>query len=169
MRVDSEVGKGTRFDLYVPLEELVEDIAESDDLHELEGSAERVLVVVEEAGQLTLFTDTLDAYGYQAHPSQSGTAALQWMEAGGLPDLVVLDADMNLLTGVRTLAALIEQGYGGGVHSVVPSGCSAGSARAAAARTPLRGRQAAGHAHICCAMLAQGRRCDGQRARIAAD
>lgn len=115
MRVDSAVGEGTRFDLYVPLEELDEDNAQSDDLDNLEGSAERVLVVVEEIAQLTLLADTLDAYGYQAHPSQSGTAALQWVEAGGLPDLVVLDADMNLMTGVRTLAALIEQGYSGAV------------------------------------------------------
>ncbi|MEP7184720.1 MAG: response regulator [Rhodanobacter sp.] len=115
MRVDSEPGHGTRFDLYVPLDELVEDSSESDDLNTLEGSAERVLVVVEEAAQLTLLTDTLDAYGYQAYPSQSGMAALQWIEAGGLPDLVLLDADMNLMTGVRTLAALIEHGYKGAV------------------------------------------------------
>jgi signal transduction histidine kinase len=115
MRVDSKPGRGTRFDLYVPLEALVEDTAQSDDLSTLEGSAERVLVVVEEAAQLSMLADTLDAYGYQAHPSQSGTAALQWIEAGGLPDLVVLDADMNLMTGVRTLAALVEQGYNGGV------------------------------------------------------
>ena len=114
MRVDSELGRGTRFDLYIPLEEQVSDeqMKLQDDL---EGSAERVLVVVEEAGQLSLLTDTLDAYGYQAHASQSGTAALQWIEAGGLPELVVLDADMNLFTGVRTLAALTAQGYAGAV------------------------------------------------------
>lgn len=111
MRVDSVPGRGTRFDLYIPLEELVTDSDQRDDPDSLEGAAERVLVVVEEAGQLSLLADTLDAYGYQAHASQSGTAALQWIEAGGLPDLVVLDADMNLFTGVRTLAALIEQGY----------------------------------------------------------
>jgi len=112
MRVDSEPGRGTHFDLYIPLEELIEDAAEGAGTQEsLEGSAERVLVVVEEAGQLTLLVDTLDAYGYQTNASQSGTAALQWIEAGGLPDLVVLDADMNLFTGVRTLAALVEHGY----------------------------------------------------------
>lgn len=115
MRVDSAPGRGTRFDLYIPLEELVADVDQLDEKESLEGAAERVLVVVEEAGQLSLLADTLDAYGYQAHASQSGTAALQWIEAGGLPDLVVLDADMNLFTGVRTLAALIEQGYSGGV------------------------------------------------------
>ncbi len=115
MRVHSEPGRGTRFDLYFPLEEAVADGDRLDERDNLEGAAERVLVVVEEAGQLSLLADTLNAYGYQAHASQSGTAALQWIEAGGLPDLVVLDADMNLFTGVRTLAALIERGYSGAV------------------------------------------------------
>ncbi|HEY0198556.1 MAG TPA: response regulator [Rhodanobacter sp.] len=115
MRVDSAPGRGTRFDLYIPLEELIVDAEQLGEPDSLDGAAERVLVVVEEAGQLSLLTDTLDAYGYQAHASQSGMAALQWIEACGLPDLVVLDADMNLLTGVRTLAALTEQGYDGAV------------------------------------------------------
>ena len=115
MRVDSKRGRGTRFDLYMPLEELIADVASLEDMEGLEGCAERVLVVVEEAGQLSMLSDTLDTWGYQAHASQSGTAALQWIEAGGLPDLVVLDADMNLFTGVRTLAALIDRGYQGGV------------------------------------------------------
>ncbi|KZC21458.1 MULTISPECIES: response regulator [Rhodanobacter] len=114
MRVDSQPGRGTRFDLYFPLEQRAVE-RDQDDRSYLEGAAERVLVVVEEAGQLSLLTDTLDAWGYQAHASQSGTAALQWIEAAGLPDLVVLDADMNLFTGARTLAALIEQGYGSAV------------------------------------------------------
>ena len=44
----------------------------SRDLH---GSAERVLVTVEEAAQLSLLVDMLDTYGYQPHASQSGAAA----------------------------------------------------------------------------------------------
>ena len=114
MRVDSAPGRGTRFDLYIPLEALVADTDTALE-EDLDGAAENVLVVVEEAGQLSLLVDTLDAYGYEAHASQSGTAALQWIEACGLPDLVVLDADMNLFTGVRTLAALIDHGYAGAV------------------------------------------------------
>jgi signal transduction histidine kinase len=114
MRVDSVPGRGTRFDLYIPLDVLLGDDADVDS-ENLEGAAERVLVVVEEAGQLSLLADMLDAYGYQSNPCQSGTAALQWIEACGLPDLAVLDADMNLFTGVRTLAALTERGYNGAV------------------------------------------------------
>jgi signal transduction histidine kinase len=124
MRVDSVPGRGTRFDLYIPLEELIGDAEQLGDADNLEGAAESVLVVVEEAGQLSLLTDMLDAYGYQAHASQSGTAALQWIEACGLPDLVLLDADMNLFTGVRTLAALTEQGYTGAVILLARPGSS---------------------------------------------
>jgi signal transduction histidine kinase len=114
MRVHSVGGEGTTFHLYLPL---TEGGDAEDGVHEetLQGEAERVLVVVEEAMQLSLLTDTLNAYGYQAGASQSGTAALQWIEAHGIPDLVVLDADMNLFTGVRTLAALLEHGYDGAV------------------------------------------------------
>ncbi|GAB3782033.1 response regulator [Dyella agri] len=121
MRVDSVTGHGTRFDLYIPLQEAAADAAESngDDNDNLEGAAEQVLVVAEAASQLSLLSDTLDAWGYQAHASQSGTAALQWIGAHGLPDLVLMDADMNLFTGVRTLGALIEQGYTGAVVMLV--------------------------------------------------
>jgi signal transduction histidine kinase len=113
MRLDSAPGKGTAFHLYIPLDETSTESAapEEEEQESLLGEAERVLVVVEEAGPLSLLVDILDGYGYQPHASQSGTAALQWIEAHGVPDLVVMDADMNLFTGVRTLAALIEHGY----------------------------------------------------------
>ncbi|WP_064504809.1 hybrid sensor histidine kinase/response regulator [Frateuria defendens] len=111
MRVESKPGAGTCFKLYLPLEKPAAEPEEEPE--SLLGEAERVLVVVEEAGQLSLLVDILDSYGYQPHASLSGTAALQWIEAQGLPDLVVLDADMNLFTGVRTLAALVEHGYRG--------------------------------------------------------
>lgn len=114
MRVESAPGEGTRFHLYIPLRELEADQAESD-ADNLRGEGERVLVVVEEAGQLSMLVDALAGYGYQAHASQSGTAALQWIEAYGLPDLVVMDAEMSLFTGVRTLAALLEHDYQRGV------------------------------------------------------
>ncbi|WP_404630250.1 hybrid sensor histidine kinase/response regulator [Dyella ginsengisoli] len=116
MRVESRPGEGTRFQLYIPLTELRDDAAaQALDGDSFEGNAERVLVVVEEAAQLSLLSDMLDAYGYQVHTSQSGTAALQWIESHGVPEAVVMDAEMNLFTGVRTLAALVDHGYNGPV------------------------------------------------------
>ena len=116
MRIDSVLGEGSCFELYIPLVQPALDtsaMVEGDTT--LNGNAEHVLLVVEEAGQLTLLTDTLDTWGYQVHASQSGTAALQWIEAVSLPDLVVMDADMSLFTGERTLAALSQHGYHNGV------------------------------------------------------
>ncbi|MDI3262255.1 MAG: response regulator [Fulvimonas sp.] len=116
MRAESQPGQGTRFHLYLPLEQPVEGAIEGESGTEnLYGNAERVLVVVEEGALLSLLIDALDSYGYQPAGSQSGASALQWIEANGLPELVILDADMYLLTGVRTLAALIERGYRGAV------------------------------------------------------
>jgi len=111
MRVDSAPDQGTRFHLYLPLAARISEVVDTSGDEQLHGEAENVLVVAEEAGQLSLLVDMLDAWGYQVHASQSGTAALQWIEAGGLPDLVVMDADMSLFTGARTLTALVEHGY----------------------------------------------------------
>jgi signal transduction histidine kinase len=115
MRVESAPGQGTRFHLYLPLTGLDDVSVPYSEGDDLEGRAERVLVVAEEAAQLSLLGDMLEAYGYQAHTSRSGTAALQWIEAHGLPELVLMDVEMDLSTGVRTLAALLEHGYHGPV------------------------------------------------------
>lgn len=115
MRIDSLLGEGSCFELYIPLVQPALDMSGvADGDASLNGNAEHVLLVVEEAGQLTLLGDTLDTWGYQVHGSQSGTAALQWIEACGLPDLVVMDADMSLFTGERTLEALSQRGYHNG-------------------------------------------------------
>ena len=63
MRVESAPGQGARFHLYIPLEGPAIEQAEPFDADSLLGEAERVLVVVEEAGQLSLLVDMLDGYG----------------------------------------------------------------------------------------------------------
>jgi signal transduction histidine kinase len=113
LRVDSTVGAGTHFRVYLPLSDADMPLQPVDALPQ--GRGERVLVVVEKAAELSLLADTLDSYGYDVSTRQSGAAALQSLDSGDLPQLVVMDADMNLLTGVRTLAALLERDYAGAV------------------------------------------------------
>lgn len=113
IRITSAPGEGTCVSLYFP-EKMrnLEDISTADMPR---GHGERILVVQEETVQLSLLTSALEGAGYDVHASQSGTAALQSLEMDGLPQLAVMDADMNLLTGVRTLAALLERNYHGAV------------------------------------------------------
>lgn len=113
IRIESEPGAGTRSCLYFPAAASTEAVDHGVDAPR--GHGEHVLVVEEEAVQLSLLTGVLESSGYDARASQSGTAALQSLDVDGLPQLVVMDADMNLLTGVRTLAALLERDYHGAV------------------------------------------------------
>ena len=122
LRVESTPGHGSRFDLYLPLQQAPAEPAPDADEERLDGTGERVLVVAEGVSQLTLLCDTLDAWGYQPQGCQSGAAALQWTTVHGLPDLVLLDAEMTLLSGARTLAALREQGYVGAVVMLARAG-----------------------------------------------
>ena len=74
---------------------------------------------MEEASTLTLLSDILRSHGYVVSAAQSGTAALQEIEAYGLPELVLMEAEMSLMTGVRTLSALLDRSYAGPVIMIV--------------------------------------------------
>lgn len=113
VRVESAPGQGSCFRLYLPEGASIRDAGPVTQAPL--GQGERILVVEEEAAQLSLLTSILNGSGYTVDASQSGTAALQTLGADGLPDLVVMDADMSLFTGVRTLAALLERDYHGAV------------------------------------------------------
>jgi CheY-like chemotaxis protein len=74
-----------------------------------------VLVVVETAGKLSLLSDVIASHGYRVTAAQNGAVALQSLDREGLPDAVVMEARMNLMTGVRTAAALVERDFSGPV------------------------------------------------------
>ena len=119
LRLTSAPGQGTRFELWLPVQ--------AGEPAELLGAAPvladaRVLVVGEEAGSLSLLGDALALKGYRTRVAQGGAAAIHAIEADGLPDLVVLDDDMRLLSSVRTLLHLQERAYAGPVLLLVDDG-----------------------------------------------
>lgn len=122
LRVESAPGKGTTFSLYFPLATTIAAPGAAE-LHEMpQGTGQRILIVMEEAGTLSLIADTLRSNGYTVSPAQSGSAALQEIEAYGLPDLVLMEAEMSLMTGVRTLSALLDRSFKGPVIMIVRAG-----------------------------------------------
>ncbi|HET9034331.1 MAG TPA: response regulator [Dokdonella sp.] len=111
LRVLSEPGKGTTFEIYLPLESA--DSAEQNGVPIAAGRGERVLVVVERLSKQTMLSDTLELNGYEVTTAGSGSHAMQRIDALGTPDIVVMDADLALMSGVRTIAALLDRNYDG--------------------------------------------------------
>lgn len=111
LRVISAPGAGTTFEVYLPLEAV--DTAEEESLPVAGGHGERVLVVVERLGKQTMLSDSLELNGYEVTTAGSGSHALQKIAALGAPDIVVMDADLNLMSGVETIAALLDRDYAG--------------------------------------------------------
>ena len=120
LRVVSSPGKGSTFSLFFPLATAGGGAGEVHDVPQ--GTGQRVLVVMEEASTLSLLSDILRSHGYTVSAAQSGTAALQEIEAYGVPELVIMEAEMSLMTGVRTLSALLDREYAGPVIMIVRQG-----------------------------------------------
>ncbi len=125
LRIASKPGEGTTFSLYIPLRTAT-DAAAADAQAPL-GRGQRILLVSEGASVLSTMGNILSDHGYSVLPVQSGPAALREIE-NGLPDLVLMEAQMNLTTGVRTLSALIERDYRGPVIMIVEPGQGASMA-----------------------------------------
>ncbi|OJY94926.1 MAG: histidine kinase [Lysobacterales bacterium 63-13] len=119
LRVLSELHKGTTFEVYLPLRGAE---SEDDDAPIDAGQGEHVLVVVEKLGKQTMLGDTLELNGYTVATADSGSHALHKIETLGMPDIVVMDADLRLMSSVRTIAALLDHGYRGPLILLVRNG-----------------------------------------------
>lgn len=119
VRVLSESSKGTTFEIYLPLEGV--ESGEDNSTPIVGGRSERVLVVVEKLGKQTMLSDALELNGYEVTTAGSGAHAMQKIDELGTPAIVVMDADLNLMSGVETIAALLDRDYRGPLILLVRS------------------------------------------------
>jgi two-component system cell cycle sensor histidine kinase/response regulator CckA len=117
VRLESEVGKGSRFRLYLPvLQEPTVENRVSDhitvDASTLCGQGESVLVVDDEAPLRAFLQEALTAYGYQVTLAENGLQALDHFHGaidGQSPfDLVLLDLAMPVMRGEECLQQLLS-------------------------------------------------------------
>lgn len=114
LRIDSEVGRGTTVSIHLPSEEVARTHTEA--IADIPyGNGEHILLVIERAGQLSLVCDSLSLHGYFPIGASDGAQAIQKLDEYGLPAMLVMDAELNLMSGVRTLSALLERDYCGPV------------------------------------------------------
>ena len=107
--VQSEVGKGTDFNVYLPLLTEVEDKQEAKVEAPIPGGKERILFVDDEAALVQLATSTLSGLGYDVTGRTSSLEALELFQARpDRFDLVITDMTMPNMTGSELAQQLMR-------------------------------------------------------------
>ncbi len=92
--LESEVGEGTTFYLYLPVCRGDIVVVPEDAIYSEQG--ETILAIDDDPSQLQVVVKLLEALNYKAHGVASGEAALDWLEAHcGECDLVIVDMCME--------------------------------------------------------------------------
>ena len=108
VRVESELGKETLFEIYFPsLERTVEE--EKAPNGEIRGGAERILFVDDEKSMVNLNRQRLERLGYQVKSTTKPLEALEWFKADPDQfDVIITDMTMPCMTGDRLAAEVLE-------------------------------------------------------------
>jgi len=106
--VESEIGKGTVFEIYFPaLEETAEEEKPPDG--EIKGGAERILFVDDEESMVDLNRQRLERLGYQVKSTTKPVEALEWFKANPDQfDVIITDMAMPRMTGDRLAAEVLK-------------------------------------------------------------
>ncbi len=113
IKVSSRVGEGTQFDLVLPVRSTTALPAPDNELPLALGDGQHILLVDGEATRLSLLGNALSSQGYHPELAADGAAALQAVRQHGLPDLIIIDSDIILLSAVSLLLSMQELGYDG--------------------------------------------------------
>jgi signal transduction histidine kinase len=108
MEIESAPGEGTRIHLRFPAcgTQALDDLATAGEPGILSSRALDVMLVDDDEVVQEALQDVLGFLGHRVAQMLSGEAALARIEAGAVPDVVILDMNMPGLGGARTLAAL---------------------------------------------------------------
>jgi len=101
LEVDSEVGKGTTFRIYLPVSKETTSFDQVISTEELIGGDERILLVDDEEQVVAVTGELLESLGYSVTPMTSARESLLlFLKSFNEFDLVLTDLTMPYLTGV---------------------------------------------------------------------
>jgi two-component system sensor kinase len=128
VHVTSELGKGSRFAVYLPAAESTEPRKQdTQQAAPAKGRGELILVIDDEAPIRSVMTTALEANGYRVQAAREGKEGLQlYAQHWGQVRLVITDMMMPGLDGTATIRALREADPA--VRILATSGLAGGSA-----------------------------------------
>ena len=108
IRVESEVEKGTIFEIYFPaLENAAEEKKEPEG--EIKGGSERILFVDDEESLVSLNQQRLERLGYNVKSTTKPMEALEWFRTDPDQfDVIITDMTMPQMTGDRLAAEVLK-------------------------------------------------------------
>jgi PAS domain S-box-containing protein len=112
LTIKSKPGLGTNVELWLPA---IEEGAVADTLvdppqHQVPAAKGRVLLVDDDDAVRRTAADMLEELGYLVEEASSGEEALQLIDDGLRPDLVVTDHLMSGMTGIQLIRGLVARG-----------------------------------------------------------
>lgn len=100
IRLKSEIGTGTRFDLYIPVYKKKEKQVSPSMIPEIKGGKEKILFVDDEESLIRLADASLTELGYNVTAFQNGIKALEhFQENLDFYDIIITDMNMPEITG----------------------------------------------------------------------
>ena len=107
IRVESELGKGTLFEVYFPV--IMEKVGEEKTpMGKIEGGTEKILFVDDEPPIVDLNHQRLERLGYEVKSTTKPLEALEWFKADpNRFDVIITDMTMPRMTGDRLAAEVL--------------------------------------------------------------
>ena len=100
IRLESEIGKGTRFSIVLPTCEAPEEVKQPETPEEHLGAGELVILAEDNDYVRTIMATTLEQAGYETITANDGEEAIKAMDTHEVrTDLVVLDLDLPKISG----------------------------------------------------------------------
>ncbi len=119
---ESDVGQGTRFELYFPLTEQEPAVKQPFDIEEFRGAGETILVVDDVKAQRDVAFELLTRLGYTVDTAPSGRSAVDYVRENAV-NLLVLDMIMDPeCDGLETYRKVLEMHPG--QKAIITSGFS---------------------------------------------
>lgn len=113
IHVDSRPGEGTRFDLVLPMHGKGKGKEAEPAPSVPLGKGQSLLVVDSEATRLSLLGNALSSQGYELHLAADGAQALRYVQDGHMPDLLIVDSGIPLMSASQLLEEMVASGYRG--------------------------------------------------------